>query len=130
MRSNFQMVCGEGDELIKVWIEHHISTKMDEFDEVLLPRLCPSIRTSFRHDHLIYTECKLGQTDTEIRVELAPVFWKVDRSPAAGYLGKVRCVVSCQVLSCKDCSSIEELSAFRPGLDILLLIKANPKELR
>lgn len=61
-------------------------------------------------------------------MKLAPVFWKVDRSPAAGYLGEVRCIVRRQVFGCEGRPSVEKLPAFKSRFDILLLIKADAEQ--
>jgi len=63
-------------------------------------------------------------------MELAPVFGEVDRSPAAGDLGKVRGRVFGYVVGCEHGPGVEEYPSFLSRFDDLLLVQANSKHVR
>lgn len=62
-------------------------------------------------------------------MELAPVFGKVYRSPAAGDLGEVRGRVLGYAVCCEHGAGVEERPPFRSRLDCFWLVQTDSEHL-
>ena len=129
MRSALEVVRREGHEVVVVRVHHGVSAQISQLDEILLPRFRPPVRPRTRNHDRVDTEKGFGEADVEVRMEFAPVFGKVDRSPAAGDLGEVRSRVLGHVVGCEHGPGIEELSPPSSRLDHFRLVQADSEHL-
>lgn len=130
MRPGLEVVRREGHEVVVVRVHHDVSSQIGQFDEIFLPRFGPPVRPRIRNDDRVDTEQGFGKPNVEVGMELAPVFGKVERSPAAGDLGDVRGrVVLGYSVGCERGPGVENRPSFWSGLDDFWLVQADSEHL-
>ena len=87
----FEMIRTQRNKPLEIWIEHDVTTEVNQFDEEPFPRGKPEVGANGGY----YGSGEgdngaLAETIGEERMEFFPVFWEVECSPATGDLREER----------------------------------------